>query len=460
MSARHAPPAELLALCARALERARARGAALADACAESRVSFAVRVHEGTVESVKQSGTLGLGVRAIVDGAVGFASGTDLSAEGVDDLAARAVALARFGTPDEANGVPAPEEIGAAAADGLEIFDPAVLALPTERRIERALALERAALGHDPRLRHTDGAGVACAGGAFAIANSLGVERAWEGTSASAWVVALADDDGPAGARQQTGAEQATKRFLADLPEAESLGRAAAARALARVGARPVPSARVPVVMHPDVAAAWLAEMYEAFTGEAVLKQASWLTGRLGERIAAPGVTIVDDGRLRRGIGSSPYDGEGLGTRRNLLVDGGTLAAFAYDRYHARRAGTRSTANGVRGFSTPPGTGFHNLFVAPGAATPQAILAGVERGFYFDDQGSFGFNPVTGDYSFQAQGFWIERGEKAYPVDGVTVAGRSLDMLRDVAAVGSDLEFRDSIASPTLLIGEMTVSGT
>ena len=457
MNARHAAPEQLQSLCAQVLERARAHGAQVADACAESSRAFTVRVHGGAVDTLKQSGTLALGVRAIVGGAVGFASGTDLTSAGLDDLARRAVALAGFATPDEANGAPLPGETGGEFVGDLQLFDPAALELPVERKIEMALELERITLAADRRVTRSDGASVSSAGGAFAIANSHGVARAWEGTSVSAWVVALADDrDG----RQQTGAEGMSVRHLSDLGSLEAMARAAAVKAVNRIGARSVPSARVPVVMHPDIAASWISEMADAWSGESVLKQSSWLTGKLGEVIASPLLTLVDDGTLARRVGSSPYDGEGARTRRNLLLERGRLAMFMYDHYHARRAKVPGTANGLRGWSGTPGIGFHNLYVEPGSDTPEAILRRVDKGFYYDDQGSFGFNSVTGDYSFQAQGYWIENGEKTFPVDGVTVAGNSLDMLLAVAAVGNDLEWRSSVACPTLLIGEMTVSGS
>ena len=457
MSGRHAPPAELLELCLRALERARAHGAQVADACAESSRAFSVRAHGGGVDSLKQSGTRGLGVRAIVGDAVGFASGTDLSPAGLDDLARRAVALARFATPDEANGAPGPEEAGADGVGDQQLFDPAALEWSPEQKIEMALELERVTLAADPRVSRTDGASVSSSGGAFAIANSHGVARSWEGTSVSAWVVALADDrDG----RQQTGVEGMSVRRLGDMATVETLAKAAARRAVARIGARSVPTARVPVVMHPDIAGAWLTELADAWSGESVIKQSSWLTGKLGQIIAPPLVTLVDDGTLPTRVGSSPWDGEGLRTRRNVLLDRGRVAMFVYDHYHARRAGVPSTASALRSWSDTPGIGFHNLYMEPGAEPPEEILRRVDRGFYYDDQGSFGFNAVTGDYSFQAQGHWIEKGEKAFPVDGVTVAGNSLDMLGAIAAVGNDLEWRSAIACPTLLIGEMTVSGS
>ncbi|MEO5989720.1 MAG: TldD/PmbA family protein [Candidatus Eisenbacteria bacterium] len=455
MTTRHLPPEQLLAHATRALECASAAGAAHADACAEASRAFTVRVHGGTIETLKQSGTLGLGLRVIVGDAVGFASGTDLSPAGLEDLAHRAVALARFATPDSANGTPTRAEAGEDFVGDLELFDEHALELSPNAKIAMALELERIALGVDTRITRCDGSAVSSSGGSFAIANSNGIARAWEGTSVSAWVVALAED----GPKQQTGVYGMTKRHLADLPSMESLAREAGRRAVARIGARSVPSARVPVLMHPEIAASWISEMYEAFSGEAVLKKSSWLTDKLGEMVASPKFSLIDDGTRARGLGTSPYDGEGLRTRRNLLIDRGRCASFAYDHYHARRANSSPTGNGIRGFAGTPGIGFHNLFVENGSTSPQALLRQLDKGFYYDDQGSFGFNPVTGDYSYQAQGFWVEHGEKAFPVDGVTIAGNSLEMLRHIVAVGDDLEWKGSIACPTLLIESMTVSG-
>lgn len=460
MTTRSATPEQLIAHAKHAVERARAAGADVADACLESSRAFTVSVLGGGIETLKQSGTLGLGVRAIVGGAVGFCSGTDLSAPGIDDLARRAVALARFATPDPANGAPTLEEAGPeepGLAESMKLFDPAAMELSPEAKIDMALELERAALAADPRIKRTDGASVSSSSGAFAIANSHGVSRSWEGTSVSAWVVALADDQG---GKQQTGVYGMTKRHLADLPAMEGLGREASRRALARIGARTVPTQRVPVIMHPDIAATWIAQMYDAFTGESVLRRSSWLTGKLGQKVASALVTLIDDGALAGGLGTSPYDSEGLRTRRNVHLQDGVLQQFAYDHYSARRAGVSPTANGVRGFASTPGTGYHNLYVAAGHTSANDILRGVTKGFYYDDQGSFGYNPVTGDYSFQAQGFWVENGEMQFPVDGVTVAGNSLEMLQHIVAVGSDLDFRTSVACPTLLIEAMTVSGS
>ena len=446
--------AALEAVAAEAVERARVAGAEEAEAIVESTRSFTARALNRQVETLKQSVTHGLGLRVIVNGAVGFVSTNDFRSAALEDLTRRVVILARFATPDPANGLPAPERED--PPGDLRLFDPAVLELPPDRKIDMALTLERVALGYDPRIRRTEGAAVSSHDGAVALVNSHGLARTWSGTAVSAHVVALADDrEG----KQQTGYYGVSRRWLGELPPLEELAREAARRAVQRIGARPVPAARVPVVMHPDIGAAWLSDLHGAFSGAAVVKQASWLTDRLGQAIAAPIVTLVDDGRMPGGIATEPYDGEGIPTRRNVLIDRGRCAMFEFDAYYGRRMGTGSTGSAQRSYASVPGVGHNNLYLEPGTETPEAILARVDRGFYMDDQGSFGFNSVTGDYSYQAQGHWIERGEKAFPVEGVTVASNSLEMLRQVVAVGNDLRFEHAVACPTLLIAEMTVSG-
>ena len=446
----------LFTLAEDAIDRARRAGADQAEVCIESARQFQVKVQGGTIDSLKQSATRGLGLRVFVHGAEGFVSSTDLRPESLDDLARQAVALARFSTPDEWNGVVTPAEAGEPEMD-LALFDPAVVDLSPDAKIAHALDLERLALGYDPRVKRIDSAGVSSRDGQFVIANSSGLMRGYTTTSISSYVVALADDGA---GKQQSGGYGRSHRWLADLPPVEAIAREAARRAVSRLGARPVPTARVPVILHPDIAASWLAEMFGAFSGENVFKKSSWLTEKLGETVASPLVTLVDDGLQPRGYGSSPVDGDGVASRRNVLLDRGRCAMFVYDAYNARRAKTRSTGNAARGYASTPHIGCGNLFIAAGAESPEAILKKVDRGFFMDDQGSYGFNDVTGDYSFQAQGHWIEKGEKVHAVEGVTVASTSLDMLKNVAAVGNDLVFDGSIASPTLLVAEMTVSGT
>jgi PmbA protein len=448
-------PAAHLDLARHAVELARAAGADQAEAYLESMRALSVRVSAGAVESVKHSTVRGLGLRVIVEQKVGFVSTTDLREETLAVLARRAVTLGRHSTADPANGLLAESP---PVPDGAELatWDPDVADLPADRHIAMALELERVALGVDARIRRTDGCAVGSRHGDFVLVNTHGLERQARGTAMSAYVSPLAEDTG---GKQRSGGYGMSKRRLAELAPPEAIAREAARRALAMVGARSVPAARVPVVLHPDVAAAWLSEIFDAFSGENVIKQSSWLTGKLGEPVASPLVTLVDDGLLPGGLGTEPCDDEGVPCRRNVLIERGVCRMFAYDLYHARRAGTRPTGNANRGYSSLPGIGYRNLFLEPGPHPPEEILESVERGFYMTDQGAFGYNEVTGDYSYQAGGFWIEGGEIAFPVDGVTVASNSLDMLRNVLMVGSDLGFEDAVASPTLKIAEMTLGG-
>ena len=438
-----------------AVARARAAGASAAEAAVDSGRSLSVRVSGGEIESLRQSATRELGLRVLVEGRIGFVSSNDLGAAALDALARRAVALARHSTPDPANGLPDAADTGGDAPD-LGLVDPALLELGAVDAIDMALRLERAALGFDPRVRRVEVAAVSRSDASVALANSDGLVRASSATGISAFVQPLADDrDG----KQQSGSFGSEQRSLAALPDLEWMAGEAARRAVARIGARPVPTARAPVVMHPDIARAWLEEMYGAFTGSAVVKRESWLAGRLDTAIASALVTLVDDGRRPAAVGTSAWDAEGVPTRRNVLIDRGRLAMFEYDSYWARRAGTRTSGNAARAGALP-GVGYHNLILEAGGESPEQILARIDRGFFMDDQGSYGFNSVTGDYSFQAQGFWIEKGAKAYPVEGVTVAGRSLDMLRGIVGVGNDLRLDGAVASPTLMIAEMTVGGS
>ncbi len=453
-------PESLERLGREAVERALAAGADQAEACLESVRSFSVRVHGGAIETLTQSATRGLGLRVLAGGGQGFVSSTDLAAaDGGDplvDLAAHAVMLARISEPDEANAFPSPAEAEGPPPPDLDLVDPGLPAWPAARRIEMALELERIALAVDPRIRRTDGAAVSARDGHWALVNSHGLARRGSATTVSAGVSPLAEESE---GKQQSGWYGMVKCHLAELESPEAIAREAARRALDRLGARPVATARVPVVMSPDIAAAWIDEMLGAFSGEAHMKRTSWLTGRFGETIASPLVTLVDDGRMPRGTGSEAWDGEGMPTRRNLLIERGRFATILYDHYHARRMGRRSTGSAVRGYGSTPSIGSHNLYLEPGDETPAALLARVDRGFYMDDQGAYGFNGTTGDYSFQAQGFWIEKGARAFPVEGVTVASNSLDMLKNVVAVANDLRFLASVASPTILIAEMTISG-
>jgi PmbA protein len=248
-------------------------------------------------------------------------------------------------------------------------------------------------------------------------------------------------------------------RKLADLDSPEAVGREAARRACRRLGARRVPTAEVPVVFAPETAASLVRSFAVAASGPSLYRGTSFLAGALGQPIAAPGVTIVDDAMMPRGHASRPFDGEGLPSRRTVLVDRGVLASYLLDTYSARRLGLAATGHASREGGGGVTVGYTNLFLAAGPHAPEAIVGSVERGLYVTELIGFGVNFVTGDYSRGAAGLWIEGGQLTHPVEEITIASNLRSMLREVDMIGRDLTFRDQTAAPTLRIARMTVAG-
>jgi PmbA protein len=246
---------------------------------------------------------------------------------------------------------------------------------------------------------------------------------------------------------------------LADLESPEEVGRRAAERALRRLSGRSVPTCEAPVIFDALTAPSLLRQLAGCVSGYAVYRRSTCLLDRLGESVGSPLLTAIDDGRLPGGLGSRPFDGEGLPTRRNLLLDRGRLSSWLLDSYSARKLGLESTANATRSAGSAPGAGPSNLWFEPGDASLEEIIADTPRGLLVTELIGMGFNPVTGDYSRGAAGLWIENGEIAYPVEEITIAGNFLDMLRDVDAVGTELLWLSRIASPALRVARMTIAG-
>lgn len=251
----------------------------------------------------------------------------------------------------------------------------------------------------------------------------------------------------------------AVSRTLAKLESPEEIGRIAAQRTLRRLGARKVKTAKVPIVFDPMVARSLLGNLFEAASGDSIYRGASFLAGKLGERIASENVTVVDDGTLPGGFGTAPFDAEGVPTRRTPVIERGVLKSYLLNTYTAKKLGLVTTGNAARGLAGTPGIGAGNFFLEPGTKTPKEIIAEVPEGLYVTELLGFGVNLVTGDYSRGAGGLWISGGELAYPVEEITIAGNLKDMLKNISAIGSDLEFRGSVACPTLRLDGMTVAG-
>jgi PmbA protein len=251
-----------------------------------------------------------------------------------------------------------------------------------------------------------------------------------------------------------------SRRFLADLSSPETVGRIAAERAVRMLGARKVPTQRVPVVFDPQMAASFIGALAGALNGDLVYKGASFLRDHLGKTIAPREFSVVDDGLLARGLATSPFDGEGVPTSTHAVIEKGVLQSFLYDTYTARKAGARSTANASRGYNSLPGIGMHNFYLRAGSHPARRVISDVKNGLYVTSMLGRGANTITGEYSRGATGMWIENGELAFPVQELTVAGNLLDMLEGIDAIGDDLVFRSSVSAPTLRFAELTVSGS
>ena len=438
-------------------------GASDAEAVVREGDEFSVNVRMGQVETLKESGSRGLGLRVFLGTRSASASTSDLTAEGIRQLVEGAMALAKVTEEDPFTGLPETGEFGTCISNtgDLHLYYDDVYSLSGPERIELARRAEAAALAADPRITNSDGGSFEAATGRKVLANSRGFLGGYRTSYAGVSVAPLAMDAN--GAMQCDGWWSSARRLaLLDTPEA--VGREAARRTLRRLGARRVPTQRVPIVFAPEAARTLLGASFEAASGDAIWRSASFLAGRLGEQIAAPNLTIVDDNTMllpsgAGGFGSSPFDGEGLPSRRTVVVEAGVLRTYLMNTYSARKLGMKSTHNASRGLAGTPGIGCGNLYLEPGTLTPEEILAAIPAGLYVTGLMGFGVNVVTGDYSRGATGLWIENGELTHAVEEVTIDGNLAEMLRNVTAIGSDLEFRSAVASPTLRIDGMTIAG-
>ena len=441
-------------LAADLLARARTEGADAADVLIGEGTDFSVTVRKGEVETLKEAGSKALGLRVFVGRRTATSYTSDFSTSALADMVKDTVAMARVTGEDPAAGLP--DEVVPAEDVDLGLFDPTPGQLPTAERIDRARRAEAAALSASPEITNSQGASWSSSEDAVVLANTLGFMGGYRSSSVSFSVVPVAERGG----QMQRDYWYSAGRGLGELLAPEEVGRVAAERTLRRLGARKVPTAEVPVVFDPETAAELMGTVFRALSGYSVFRNATFLKDRVGEQVASPLLTLVDEGRRYRGLGSRPFDGEGLPTRRNVPLDNGVLRFYLCDSYAARKIGARPTGSARRGIGGGPTVGAGNLFFEPGDAPPDAIVGGVERGLYVTDLIGFGIDLVSGDYSQGAVGQWIEGGRIVHPVHEVTIAGNLKQMLLDVDAVGNDLVFRGSSASPTLRIRKMTVSGS
>jgi PmbA protein len=436
------------------LATARRLGADAADVLIAEGTDFSVTVRLGDVETLEDAGSKALGLRVFIGQRTANAYTSDFSRQALVRLVEEAVEMARASGEDAAAGLP--EEFASDPALDLGLHDPQLLALPTPERIERARRAEAAARGASPLIVNSQGSTFGIGEDHILLANTRGFMGSYRATSASLSVVPVGQKDG----QMERDYWYTSARQLDDLLAPEEVGRIAAERTLRRLGARQVATAELPVVFDPEMSASLLGDLFEGLSGYSVFRNATFLKDRLGQQVASPLLTIVDDGRRPRGLGARPFDGEGCATRRNVPLERGVLRCFLCDSYAARKIGARPTGSASRGVSGGPGVGPGDLYIEAGALAPEEIVGSVEDGLYVTDLIGFGADLVSGDYSQGAAGHWIRNGKLAYPVHEITIAGNLADMLVDIDAVGNDLAFRGSTSAPTLRVRKMTISGS
>ena len=448
-------PVDLRDVAQELVRGALAAGARAADALVGESDGLQVGIRLGEVETLKRSRERRAGVRVFVGNSTAIVATSDLSPTALAELVRAACALAAATAPDPHAGLPDPADLATEQPD-LDLYDSAAERLEPPPAFALAREAEAAALAAAPEITNSEGATFGGSGGQVTYASSLGFVGGYSASSFSLAVSPVATRDGA----MQRDVWYTLHRKLVRLDAPADVGREAARRTLRRLGARRVPTVECPVVFEPDAAASLLRHLAGAASGPALYRRASFLLDRLGEHIASPAVTIIDDPLQPAGPASRPFDGEGVASRRQTIVEAGVLRSYLLDTYSARRLGLRPTGHAGRAAGDAPGVTPTNFHLEPGPHSPEEIIASVRSGLYVTELIGFGVNLVTGDYSRGAVGVWIENGELTHPVEEITIAGNLLDMFAGIEMIGRDLAFRGPTAAPTVKIASLMVAGT
>jgi PmbA protein len=438
-------------------------GATDAEAVIVEGDEFSALVRLGHVETLKESGSRAVGLRVFIGQRVASTSSSDFSPESITRLVEGAITLARITSEDPFAGLPEPHEFGQLEGD-LHLYFDDVNQMPPAERIEIARRTEAAAMAYDTRIQNSGGGDFDTATSHKILMNSRGFTGEYSRSYCGFSAAPIAHDEQ---GRMQRNYWYSSSRTVKKLESPEEIGHEAARRTLKRLGARQVKTQKAPVVFSPEIARSIIGNIFEAANGDAIYRNASFFSGLLGEQVAGENITVVEDGTMvfdrgdikTGGFGTRPFDGEGLPTRRTVLVERGILKNYVMNTYTARKLGMHSTGNASRGLAGNPGIGAGNFFLEPGTLTPEQIIGDIKNGLYVTETMGFGVNLVTGDYSQGASGLWIENGEIAYPVEEITIAGNLKDMYRNIVAIGNDLVFRGASAAPTIRVEGMTIAG-
>jgi PmbA protein len=436
------------------VDRAKEKGAVAADAFLRQDETFGVTVRKGDVEKLKEAVSQNLRLRVFLGNRTATSQTSDLSRDRIDQLVDETVEMAHLTSADENRGLPG-EDMYPAEVPDLCLADPAWNNLSPDQRIDLARRAEAAAFQTDSCITNSEGASFEYERSETVLANTVGFIGGYETTAGSLVSVPIAESNG---SMQQDHWFSIT-RYRDKLDSPEDIGRRAAQRALRRLGAKKVKTCEVPVVFDPLVARTLVKHVFDAVSGDAIYRKRSFLVGQTGEQVAGQNVTIVDDARMIGGLGSSPFDDEGVATQLTPVIENGILRSYLHSAYTGRKLGARPTGNGSRTGTGNIAVGPTNFYLKPGQESPEAIIGSVKAGLYVVELIGFGVNMVNGDYSRGVTGLWIEDGKLVHAVQEVTIAGNLREMFRNIEMIGNDIAFIGPIAAPTLKIRSMTLSG-
>ncbi len=432
------------------LKRAKAKGAEAADCLLVRNVSLDVAQRLGKREKLERSEAQDLGLRVFVGKRQAIVSTSDLDPKMLDELAERAVAMARVVPEDEFCGL-ADQGLLVKALVALDLDDKRE---PSEAELTEMIARAEDAARAVPGVTNSEGAEAGWGRAEVALAASNGFSGSYAGTRWGLSVSVLAGE----GTAMERDYDYATAVFGGTLPAPETIGKSAGERAVRRLNPRKPATAKLPIIYDPRVANGLIGHFVGAINGASIARGTSFLKDKMGQQIFAPGIRIIDDPHRPRGLRSKPFDGEGVANQKRALIEDGALTTWLLDCRSARQLGLTTTGHAARGTSGPPSPSATNLYLEPGRMTPEDLMADIRQGFYVTELIGHGVNGVTGDYSRGAAGYWIENGKLTYPVSEVTVAGNLKDMFRNLTPA-NDLLFRYGTDSPTVRIEGMTLAG-
>ena len=442
---------EYKALAEELVKKCLKKGADAAEVYIENGRNLSLEIRKGEVETVEEAASYGAGIRVFIEGKMAFSSSNDLGEKALEDAVGRAIGFARITTSDPNNVLP--DDKNRTEIAGL--LDPEIARMPMEKKIDLAKRTEQLAM-KDPRITKSDGARYGESEGEVIIANSNGVAKTYRASSCSMGVSVVAEK----GDQKSSGGEFCGARSFKDLKPAEEVAAKAARDAYEMLDPRPVKTQKAAVIFHADVGSALLGGILGAVNGERVLQGASFLGKMMDRKIGSELITLIDDGTREKGVASEPFDGEGVSTQKRLIVEKGVLKGFMYNTIIAKRAGVKSTGNASRGgFTGLPEIGPHQFYLAAGQAKPEDIIKATKAGLLVKEVTGYGINPVNGNFSGGASGFWIEDGKIAFPVKGLTIAGTADEMLNGIDLLADDLDLSRRMAAPTFRINLLQIGG-